>query len=95
MDQRVIGGPEGASDPDDMSIVYAIEGESGARGTLVDAFGAYSDPTVSSFLQGVAFGAVGPSAHELPRFGRYRYGFSPPAPRTPSHDEGGERGSVA
>ena len=85
---------EGASDPDDMSIVYAIEGEGGARGTLVDAFGAYSDPTVSSFLQGVAFGAVGPSAHELPRFGRYRYGFSPPTPPDPSQDEGGESGPV-
>lgn len=85
---------EGASDPSDMSIVYAIEGQGGARGTLVDAFGAYSDPTVSSFLQGVAFGAVGPSAHELPRFGRYRYGFSPPAPPDPSQDEGGESGPV-
>lgn len=44
---------EGASDPDDMAIVYAIEGEGGVRGTLVDAFGAYSDPTVSAFLAGV------------------------------------------
>lgn len=41
---------EGVSDPDDMAIVYAIEGEGGVRGTLVDAFGAYSDPTVSAFL---------------------------------------------
>jgi hypothetical protein len=41
---------EGASDPDDMAIVYAIEGEGGVRGTLVDAFGAYSDPAVSAFL---------------------------------------------
>ena len=41
---------EGVSDPDDMSIVYAIEGQGGARGTLVDAFGAYSDPAVSAFL---------------------------------------------
>src|SRR6185295_9382359 len=41
---------EGASDPDDMAIVYAIEGEGGVRGTLVDAFGAYSDPMVSAFL---------------------------------------------
>ncbi|HEY7251681.1 MAG TPA: hypothetical protein VIG37_14390 [Methylomirabilota bacterium] len=86
---------EGVSDPDDMSIVYAIEGEGGARGTLVDAFGAYSDPTVSSFLQGVAFGGAGPGARELPRFGRYSYGFPPPSPPDPSHDEGGESGSVA
>ena len=41
---------EGVSDPDDMAIVYAIEGEGGVRGTLVDAFGTYSDPTVSAFL---------------------------------------------
>jgi hypothetical protein len=45
---------EGVSDPDDMSIVYAIEGQGGVRGTLVDAFGVYSDPTVSAFLEGVA-----------------------------------------
>jgi len=44
---------EGVSDPDDMSIVYAIEGHGGVRGTLVDAYGAYSDPAVSAFLQGV------------------------------------------
>jgi len=44
---------EGVSDPDDMAIVYAIEGEGGVRGTLVDAFGAYSDPAVSAFLAGV------------------------------------------
>jgi hypothetical protein len=44
---------EGVSDPDDMAIVYAIEAEGGVRGTLVDAFGAYSDPTVSAFLAAV------------------------------------------
>lgn len=44
---------EGVSDPDDMVIVYAIEGQGGARGTLVDAFGVYSDPAVSAFLDGV------------------------------------------
>lgn len=44
---------EGVSDPDDMSIVYAIEGQDSARGTLVDAFGVYSDPAVSAFLDRV------------------------------------------
>jgi hypothetical protein len=44
---------EGVSDPDDMSIVYAIEGPGGVRGTLVDAFGVYSDPAVSAFVQDV------------------------------------------
>lgn len=44
---------EGASDPDDMSIVYAIESLDGTRGTLVDAFGVYSNPVVSAFLDRV------------------------------------------
>ena len=45
---------EGVSDPDDMSIVYAIESASGVRGTLIDAFGVYADPTVSAFVTDVA-----------------------------------------
>jgi hypothetical protein len=44
---------EGVSDPDDMAIVYAIESTDGTRGSLVDAFGAYSNPTVSAFLHDV------------------------------------------
>lgn len=44
---------EGVSDPDDMCIVYAIEAQGGARGTLVDAFGVYSDPMVSAFFEKV------------------------------------------
>lgn len=44
---------EGVSDPDDMSIVYAIESLNGTRGSLVDAFGVYSDPAVSAFLKDV------------------------------------------
>jgi hypothetical protein len=44
---------EGVSDPDDMAIVYAIETASGVRGILVDAFGVYSDPTISAALQHV------------------------------------------
>jgi hypothetical protein len=45
---------EGVSDPDDMSIVYAIETASGIRGTLTDAFGVYSDPDVGAFMDAVA-----------------------------------------
>ena len=45
---------EGVSDPDDMSIVYAIESRDGVRGTLTDAFGVYSDPDVGAFIAGVA-----------------------------------------
>jgi hypothetical protein len=44
---------EGVSDPDDMSILCAIETRSGIRGTLVDAFGVYSDPEVGAFLDDV------------------------------------------
>ena len=44
---------EGISDPDDMSIVYAIESRDGTRGTLVDAFGVYSNPAVSAVLKSV------------------------------------------
>lgn len=44
---------EGISDPDDMSILYAIETRSGVRGTLVDAFGVYSDPRVGDFIGAV------------------------------------------
>jgi hypothetical protein len=42
---------EGVSDPDDMSIVYAIESRDGTRGTLVDAFGVYASPAVGRVLE--------------------------------------------
>ena len=66
---------EGVSDPDDMSIVYAIEGQGGVRGTLVDAFGAYSDPAVSAFLDRVPIrgpGRFGGGVSERP------WAFGPP-----------------
>ncbi len=44
---------EGVSDPDDMAIVYAIEGKGGVRGTLADAFGVYSDPATGAVLKDV------------------------------------------
>ena len=44
---------EGESDPDDMSIVYAIETRTGVRGTLADAFGVYADPRVGAFIRTV------------------------------------------
>lgn len=34
---------EGMSNPDDSSVLYVIETSSGEKGTLVDAYGAYSD----------------------------------------------------
>ena len=47
---------EGASNPDDMSIVYAIETRTGLRGTLTDAFGVYANPVISAFVDDVAMG---------------------------------------
>ena len=44
---------EGISDPDDMAILYAIETDTGLRGTLTDAYGVYADPQVGYFIEEV------------------------------------------
>lgn len=44
---------EGATDPQDMAVVYAMESKTGQKGILVDAFGAYSDPRVAKALERV------------------------------------------
>lgn len=44
---------EGSSDPDDMSILYAIETNDGLKGTLVDAYGTYASPEVNEFILAV------------------------------------------
>jgi len=44
---------EGESNPDDSSIVYAIETTSGEKGTLIDSYGAYSDQLVNAFIKEV------------------------------------------
>lgn len=44
---------EGISDPEDNTILYLIETKDGRKGLLVDAYGAYSDETVSSFIKRV------------------------------------------
>lgn len=41
---------EGISDPDDMSVIYALEAGDGTRGILVDAFGAYADPNITALV---------------------------------------------
>ena len=41
---------EGLSNPDDMSILYAIETSDGRKGTLVDAYGFYSDDETGEFM---------------------------------------------
>ena len=44
---------EGASDPEDMSVVYAIESRDGTRGIIADAFGPYANPDLGAFLSNV------------------------------------------
>ena len=44
---------EGESDPDDMSILYAIETTDGTKGTISTAFGTYADTDVDEFLKSV------------------------------------------
>jgi len=44
---------EGTSDPDDESIIYAIQCTDGTQGTLVDAFGIYANPELETFLEKV------------------------------------------
>lgn len=41
---------EGVSDPDDMSVIYALEASDGTRGVLIDAFGTYADPAVGALV---------------------------------------------
>lgn len=44
---------EGITDPDDMSILYAIETCDGRKGTLIDAYGLYSDDDTGDFMKQV------------------------------------------
>ena len=44
---------EGASDPADNSILFAIETNDGVKGLLTDAYGPYADPLVATFLEEV------------------------------------------
>jgi hypothetical protein len=44
---------EGPSNPDDMSILYAIETADGRKGTLVDAYGRYADEEIGKFMKQV------------------------------------------
>jgi hypothetical protein len=44
---------EGQSDPSDNAILYVIETATGLKGTLIDAYGAYSDSDVDSFMKEV------------------------------------------
>ena len=44
---------EGQSDPNDNTILYVIESEDGAKGTVVDAYGPYADTKLTEFLNKV------------------------------------------
>ena len=44
---------EGESNPDDMSILYAIEANDGVRGTISSAYGVYADTDTDEFLKQV------------------------------------------
>lgn len=42
---------EGMSDPDDSSVVYALEAPNGLKGVLVDAYGAYANWKTGALLK--------------------------------------------
>lgn len=44
---------EGISNPDDMAIIYALETNSGLKGTIVDAYGAEGSERIARFLNKV------------------------------------------
>lgn len=44
---------EGVSDPDDMSILYAIETCDGRKGTLSDGYGRFSEQDTGEFMKQV------------------------------------------
>ena len=44
---------EGESNPDDMSILYALEAEDGTKGTVVHAYGPDANDKISEFMKGV------------------------------------------
>lgn len=44
---------EGASDPSENSILYLVETNDGKKGILINAYGAYADPVLASFIEQV------------------------------------------
>ena len=44
---------EGESNPDDMSVLYAIEATDGVKGTISNAYGTYADANTDDFLKQV------------------------------------------
>ena len=44
---------EGDSNPDDMSILYALTASDGTKGTISSAYGPYADTDIDDFLKNV------------------------------------------
>lgn len=44
---------EGMTDPDDSSILYAVESTDGAKGLVVDAYGMYADAEKTKFMSNI------------------------------------------
>jgi len=44
---------EGESNPGDMSILYGVETKDGTKGSVVDAYGTYSDNELGEFMSRV------------------------------------------
>jgi hypothetical protein len=44
---------EGQSDPDDNTVVYAIESKQGDKGILIDSYGAYADEHKAAFIKNI------------------------------------------
>ena len=44
---------EGESNPDDLSILYALEAKDGTKGTVVHAYGPDANDKISEFMKGV------------------------------------------
>ena len=42
---------EGATDYEDMAIIYVIVTENGIKGTVIDAFGTYANADLGDFLK--------------------------------------------
>ena len=42
---------EGMTDPDDETVLYAIEAKNGSKGTLVDAYGVYSEAISTEMVE--------------------------------------------
>ena len=62
---------EGPSNPDDMSIVYVIETKDGVKGTIVNAYGAYSDPKINAFFKNVTKATDSQKSSHTPTIEKY------------------------